>query len=170
MAGLSGPVPLRNDVKAGVSSAAVLLLTTVHHLYGAAIYNTPWRAHIALPAMSAMLFIIGALYVSHRNAATRLGQAACWLAIGVIALIPVAWIGLFEGGYNHAVKDALYFSGVSAAVMRKLFPPPLYEMPDDVFFEITGVLQLPIALLAAFHTYHLWQESRRSGASFGMNS
>jgi hypothetical protein len=161
MAGLSGPAPPRNDVKAGVSSAAVLVLTTVHHLYGAAIYNTPWRAHIAMPAMSAMLFIIGALYVSHRKAATRLGKVARWLAIGVIALIPVAWIGLFEGGYNHVVKDVLYFSGMPLSLMQRLFPPPLYELPDDVFFELTGVLQFFVALLAIHHTLQFVRSQRK---------
>lgn len=30
-----------------LGSIAVLLLTTVHHVYGAYIYDTPWRNHVA---------------------------------------------------------------------------------------------------------------------------
>ncbi|MGQ0812522.1 MAG: hypothetical protein ACT4OO_15040 [Nitrospiraceae bacterium] len=48
------------------------------------------------------------------------------------------------------VKDALYFSGTPLWLMQKLFPPPIYELPDDVFFELTGVLQLFVALWSGY--------------------
>ncbi len=44
---------IRNDVKAGLRFGRGIALTSVHHLYGASIYNTPWRAHIVAPAMQA---------------------------------------------------------------------------------------------------------------------
>ena len=41
------------------------------------------------------------------------------------------------------------------ALMHRLFPPPTYEMPDDDFFEVTGVLQLLAVLPAIYYTYRL---------------
>jgi hypothetical protein len=145
-------------IRVGLSAAAVLVLTAVHHLYGAALYRTPWRAHIVHPAMAAMLFILAALYVASRYASTRAGAIARWLAVGAIVFIPIAWIGFFEGGYNHVVKDLLYFSGASAGLMEVLFPQPIYEMPDDWFFELTGVLQFFLALPLGRYTASLISE------------
>ena len=34
-----------------------------------------------------------------------------------------------------------YFAGASPVVMARLFPPPTFEMPNDAFFEITGIHQ-----------------------------
>jgi hypothetical protein len=41
-------------------------------------------------------------------------------------------------------------------LMHRLFPPPTYEMPDDVFFEVRGVLQLFAALPVIYCTYRLF--------------
>jgi len=144
-----------------------LVLTAVHHLYGAEIYGTPWRAHIVHPAMAALVVILAGLYLSHRYRGTRVGQVSRWIAIGVTVLIPVAWIGLFEGGYNHVVKNILYFAGASAASMKTLFPPPTYEMPDNWVFEITGVLQFVLALVLGKHTRQLASRTRRIALSDG---
>lgn len=152
-------------VRVGIGSAAVLVLTAVHHLYGAAIYRTPWRAHIMHPAMMALLLILGALFVAARYAPTRAGAIARWVAVGVIVLVPIAWIGLFEGGYNHLVKNLLFFAGTPAAVMEWLFPAHLYEMPGDWFFEATGILQFFLALILARHTVSLLDG--RSGSAPG---
>src|SRR5215813_352913 len=67
------------------------------------------------------------------------GKIAFWMFTMTAMLIPVIGIGLFEGGYNHVLKDLLYFSGASDTLMTRLFPPPTYEMPGDAFFEITGI-------------------------------
>ena len=54
----------------------------------------------------------------------------------VTRLIPVLGIGTYEGGYNHGLKDALYFSGATAELMNRLFPAPTYEMPNDSFLRL----------------------------------
>src|SRR5688572_13903588 len=54
-----------------------------------------------------------------------------------------------EGLYNHVIKNLVYFGGASEPLMVRLFPPPVYEMPDDVLFEITGMLQIVPATVAA---------------------
>jgi ubiquinone/menaquinone biosynthesis C-methylase UbiE len=144
-----------------VSSIGVLLLTTIHHVYGAAIYNTPWRNHVAFISLPAAFFIAGALFASGKYPNTTFGRVALWSAITAIVVIPFGAIGLFEGGYNHVIKNALYFSGAPFNLMRRLFPPPAYELPDDLFFELTGVLQFFVALPAGYYAYRLLYPSRK---------
>ena len=67
---------------------------------------------------------------------------------------PIGVIGIFAGGYNHAVKNALYVIGAPSSLMLTLFPPPTYVMPDDVVFELSGVLQF---FLGAWAAYDLWR-------------
>jgi len=125
-----------------------LLLTAVHHAYGAYLYDTPWRLHIVPAALAAAVVIGLSGAVLRRN---REGVADT-VAFGIwcVALIfPFGMIGFVEGGYNHVLKDLLYFEGASSEVMRALFPAPVYEMPNDFFFEFTGVLQLVPAVLGA---------------------
>jgi len=76
------------------------------------------------------------------------------LAALLILLFPVAAIGVYEGGYNHVLKSLVYFiRGEGAA--RALFPPPLYEMPHDHFFEATGIAQFPLSIVTAVLTLPL---------------
>jgi len=140
-----------------LSALAVLLLTDVHHAYGAHVYQTPWRYHVLLLSVPAMLAIVW----SHRRLRRRPHDTVGRLVLGLVTLVvPVLAIGAFEGFYNHLVKDLLYFRGASPALMTRLFPPPRYEMPNDVFFEITGVAQ---AVLGASTAWHLYRFVARRG-------
>ena len=141
---------------------AVLLLTSVHHIYGAYIYDTPWRSHVALVSGLATAAIIGSLLVFRRQPDGIAGNMAFWVFTAVTLVIPVVIIGIFEGGYNHVVKNALYFGGASAAVMCKFFPPPTYELPNDLFFEVTGMLQFFPAMVTGYHLYTLVQKYWRA--------
>jgi hypothetical protein len=141
---------------------AVLVLTTVHHIYGAYVYQTPWRLHVALISGVTAAAIIGSLHVlRHTEDATR--HVAFWAFVGVTLVIPVGGIGLFEGGYNHVLKDTLYFAGASTSLMTRMFPPPAYELPDNAFFEITGLMQVVPASVTGWLLYRLVRS--RSGAS-----
>jgi len=142
---------------------AVLLLTTVHHVYGAYVYHTPWRLHVAFVSGFAATAIVGSLLVLRGHTDDVVRRVAFWTFVGVTLVIPVAAIGLFEGGYNHALKDALYFAGASPSLMTQMFPPPTYELPNDAFFEITGVMQVIPASLTGWFLYRLVRS--RSGAS-----
>ena len=133
------------------SALAVLLLTTVHHVYGAYIYNTPWRNHVAIVSTVTATILLASLHVLRTRTGVVAGKIAFWVFAVVTLVIPVVAIGIFEGAYNHALKNALYFTGASGGLMQKLFPPPTYEMPNDAFFEITGVLQLVPAVLAGWY-------------------
>lgn len=145
------------------SALAVLLLTTVHHVYGAYIYDTPWRHHMAIVAALTAAVLVGSLYVLRRRPGSAAGRIAFWVFAAVTFVIPVAMVGIYEGGYNHAVKDALYFAGASPGLMMRLFPPPTYELPNDAFFEITGVLQLVLAVITGLYLFATVRARRLGG-------
>ena len=134
---------------------AVLLLTSVHHAYGAYAYHTPWRLDAVVLSAFAAAAIISSLVVIQRNADETVREIAFWVFTAVVLVVPVALIGLFEGAYNHALKDAVYFAGASSTLMNRLFPPPTYELPDDVFFEATGVMQAVLGSITAWLLYRL---------------
>lgn len=143
------------------SALGVLLLTCVHHAYGAYIYHTEWRLHVVfVSALAAAAIKISESGVQRRRSASDRGLSF-WVFTSVTMLIPVLTIGLFEGGYNHALKNALYFSGCSMHVMRQLFPAPTYEMPNDAFFEVTGVMQLVAGTVAGSYLYRFFEEQKR---------
>ena len=74
----------------------------------------------------------------------------------------VAWValsGLLHGGYAHAYKDVLYLLDGPPELYYPLNPDEHYP-PDDVFFEVTGVLEVVTACLVALCTYRLVRERR----------
>lgn len=73
-------------------------------------------------------------------------------------MAPFLGFGVFEGVYNHGVKDALYFAHASPDLMLRLFPPPTYEMPNNAFFEITGVLQIVPGIVTGHYLYRFLSE------------
>jgi hypothetical protein len=135
------------------SALSVLLLTSVHHAYGAYVYDTPWRLHVVFVSVIVAALIFGSLLALQRWPTTVAGEIAFWVFAAVTLLFPVAGIGLFEGGYNHTLKDALYFTGASGALMHRMFPPPAYELPNDLLFEVTGVLQLVPGTITGYLLY-----------------
>ena len=71
-------------------------------------------------------------------------------------------IGLFEGGYNHVLKNFIYFLfGENEA--RAVFASQMYEMPTDFLFEATGVAQFPAAVVTARSTLDLARRSFGEG-------
>ncbi len=140
----------RPYLRAGAMAIAVLAMTTIHHVYGAVIYDTPWRLHIVYISAPVAVAIIAALGFGASREGTPAGRIASWLAIAAILAFPVALIGFFEGGYNHLVKNIVYFARGEEAMMA-LMPPSLYEpgtveMPNDVIFEMTGIAQFPLSI------------------------
>ena len=137
-------MPVLRPVLAG--AFALLALTSVHHIYGAQRFGTPWRAHMAHIAgwIAVTMLVCVAVHRFAGSAAMR--GAALWLLLVVIVVLPVGWIGFFEGGYNHVLKDVMYWVGAPGSLLARMFPPPTYEPPVDAWFEITGILQFPLAV------------------------
>jgi hypothetical protein len=61
---------------------------------------------------------------------------------------------------NYLVKDVLFFGGLPAAALDRLFPDSVYELPDDLLFEASGVLQFFLGLYTARALARLWRERR----------
>jgi hypothetical protein len=126
------------------------MLTSVHHVYGAYVYATPWRAHVLLLTVPAMLVILASRRVLLRSPTNGVAR---WVFMLTTLAVPVLGIGAFEGFYSHVVKDVLFLHGVPDELMVRLFPPPAYEMPNDAFFEITGVAQFIPAAATAWYLH-----------------
>lgn len=133
------------------SAYAVLALTSIHHAYGAYVYHTPWRLHVVPVAIITAIVIA----MAHGRSRRSVPSSAAWWVFAIVTLVvPILAIGAFEGFYNHALKNLLYFGGAPHDIMMTLFPPPAYEMPNDAFFEITGVLQTVPAAMSAWYLLH----------------
>jgi hypothetical protein len=148
------------EVRALLAGTTVLVLTTVHHVHGAVLYQTPERYHAVFIAVGAFVLLLGALVSSRRSGASAAGHVAWWTFWGISAAVPVLLFGMVEGLYNHVVKVALYFGGAPASTMETLFPSSIYEMPDDAVFEVTGVLQFPAGLVTAYFLFVLLRRRR----------
>jgi hypothetical protein len=140
---------VEGDWRVALHALAVLLVTSVHHVYGAVVYHTPWRLHAVHVSVAAAVVMLGALALARARLGTTLARVAWWTFVLVTVAIIVIF-GAFEGVYNHLVKDLLYFAGAPIEWLMWLFPPPKYEMPNNLFFEVTGILQILPAVSAAW--------------------
>lgn len=119
---------MRSSRRLLITAVATLILAAAHHIYGGILYATPWRVHGALVA----LVLAGVIaWLHHRR--------AHGLELTLIAIACVLGVGLFEGLYNHVVKNALYLAGAPRGVLLRMFPPPTYEPPGDPVFELSGI-------------------------------
>lgn len=128
-------------------SNAILLLTSIHHIYGAILYQTPERLHILYMSIPLIGFNAYMHYSANERRTIKIIHAILTI------LFPVVLIGVFEGIYNHALKNILFFIGTPKEIMIQMFPPPVYVMPNDFWFEFTGVLQAILVLPALYYCY-----------------
>jgi hypothetical protein len=152
---------LRAAKRATLGTVAICVVTTVHHVYGAYIYNTPWRVHAAVVSGLATALIAVSLWLLRNRSGDAIGAVASWTFLVVTLLVPFLGFGVFEGAYNHALKDVLYCAHVSPGLMTALFPPPTYEMPNDLFFEVTGVMHVVPGFFTGYWLYRFLRERRR---------
>jgi hypothetical protein len=143
--------------KSFIATAAVYALTAFHHYYGSRVYGTPWRAHVVVAGVPALLFCL-LFMVLYQRFGMRVFLGVYLLACFVLFSL---FIGLFEGFYNHLVKDVLFFSGMKEHSWRMLFPSPAYEKPNDLVFEATGILQFFVALVQVYYLRVLWKTAWR---------
>jgi hypothetical protein len=119
--------------------------TLVHHVYGGIIYASSERIVLAV-----VFSVVFAATVWLR----RLARASRWAGYAATGIVAVFWIGLigvYEGGYNHALYVLLSVAEAGPQLTGALYPRPADGVaPDDPFFQATGVLTLVTALLVAF--------------------
>jgi hypothetical protein len=145
---------------AAVSILAPYVLTTIHHIYGGIVDRDLNRLYVPIIAAVPLLVTQGSLYLYKR---TRSGAAlATFSTMAVLGWVIAS--GLLHGGYAHAYKDILFLAGVGKQAAQKLYyplNPNEHYPPDDIFFEVTGVLELVTAYFVAVSTLRLIRDSRK---------
>ncbi len=139
-------------------SIAMMTVTSVHHIYGALIYNTPWRLHILIASFPMIICCV----IWNKLAVKEKFNFLVWFLSALIFIFSICLIGGYEGIYNHLLKNILFFSGVNDSILLKLFPPPTYVMPNDFIFEVTGLLQAVIFFPNAFYFFRWVTRGKRS--------
>ena len=124
--------------KVMIYNIVLMTMTSLHHIYGAWRYDTPWRLHVLMISVPVIL-AVGLLYrFTRKENSSRILYWIFW----ILTLVPsILLIGLFEGVYNHILKNILYFLGAGRSVLDNLYEPGVYELPNDFLFEFTGILQ-----------------------------
>ncbi|PZF72646.1 hypothetical protein [Taibaiella soli] len=138
-------------------TGGLYLLTAFHHYYGSVVYGTPWRAHVVL--LGGMTFLLCLLLAwQYRRSGKKL-----WLYSYLIIAVLMfgTGIGLFEGLYNHVVKNLLYFAGMNRDSWRIMFPAPAYEVPENFLFEASGVLQFVVGIGQIRSVYKTYQSFKK---------
>src|SRR5215208_4968182 len=137
---------------------AAYALTTVHHIYGGLVDNAPDRLLVPVIMAVPSLIALASLYRYRRT-----GSGAALATSSIVAVL--AWVvlsGLLHGGYAHAYKDILFLVDGSPKLYYPLNPDEHYP-PDDIFFEITGVLETVTAYFIALFTYRLIRDRQQRG-------
>jgi hypothetical protein len=139
---------MKNLHKFFVLTIFLMGVTIFHHFYGSIIYPQVFRAYVAYASIGVVLLEY-LIYRKYRNASSARQKIFYYFLFQTLTLfVPIISIGFFEGGYNHFLKNLLFFSHVKASILIQLFPPPSYEMPGNFLFEFTGILQFVIAIYA----------------------
>lgn len=117
------------------SCAAQVVVTTVHHVRGAAIFDTPGRYHSILVALI-LLAVSTVTYILAR-ATTGTRQNVAWWMFWTTTLLGFAVVfGVVEGFITHVVTP----------ILRQGYPS---DEPFDFLFEVTGILQIAPAVITA---------------------
>ena len=129
--------------KVSLYSNALMIVTSIHHVYGAVVYHTPWRLHILMVSIPVIIFTLaGSKFLIKREIPGK--NLLLWFYWSIILIFSIMLIGGYEGVYNHALKNVFFFLGASEAIFDKMFPPSMYVMPNNFLFELTGVMQAVI--------------------------
>jgi hypothetical protein len=93
--------------KVSLYSNTLMIVTSIHHVYGAIVYHTPWRLQVLMVSIPVIIFtLFGSNFLIRREFP---GKNLLLLFYWFITLIfSVILIGGYEGVYNHALK--IFFS------------------------------------------------------------
>jgi hypothetical protein len=149
--------------RAALAMGLAYALTTVHHIYGGLVDAAPIRLRVPIIMAIPTVIAVGSL---HRYRKT--GSRAALITAGTVGSL--AWVvlsGLLHGGYAHAYKDVLFLLNGPSRLYHPLNPSEHYP-PDNLFFEITGVLETATALLVAFSMYRVIQDWLSNNSADGV--
>ena len=139
-----------------VSGVVAGLISSLHHWYGAIAYNTPWRVGVSYWIMGLIFVVYSMLYLYWKHADKFAGKIAMWIFFLFAVIFQTGFI-LFECVYSHILKNIFYFSGMSQSTLERLYPVPAYHLPDNLFFELTGLLQL-VGFMAVWFAYRIFKD------------
>lgn len=142
-----------------VSAVMAGLISSGHHWYGAVIYDTPWRVGVSYWILFIVLIIYSLLYIHWKISEKIVGKIALWGFFFGAVIFQAGFI-LFECVYSHVLKNILYFGGASQSLLNKMYPAPAYHLPDNLLFELTGLLQL-VGFIAVWFAYLVFRDARR---------
>lgn len=126
-----------------------------HHVFGALLYDTPWRLVVSLWIPGFVLLVGAALFIYSRQTGGLVERVAIWVVFLGGAVFQMGFT-LFECVYSHILKNILFFAGVDQTILLRLYPPPAYHLPDNLFFELTGISQV-VGLWAAWLAWHVFR-------------
>jgi len=132
------------------------LISSIHHWYGAIVYDTPWRAGVSYWIMGSVFIVYSLLYIYWKNTDNIFGRVAMRAFLFFAVIFQTGFI-IFECVYSHVLKNIFYFGGVPQSILDKLYPAPAYHLPDNVLFELTGLLQL-VGFVAVWFAYRVFKD------------
>lgn len=134
--------PLIN--RAALAILVAYALTTIHHIFGGVVDRAEDR--LLIPGILAPLVVVAvvSLYLLRRS-----GSTAALVTFGIVTLLWVLLLGLFHGGYTHLYKDIVFLVDGPPSLYYPLNPSEHYP-PDNVFFEVTGVLDVVASAFVAY--------------------
>jgi hypothetical protein len=141
----------------GAAAALVVAsgVTSIHHVYGGLVDGDSHRLLVPVLVAVFLALTFGSL--------TWFKRAGSRIALSVFTILAVSLfvvvLGLLHGGYAHLYKDILFLSNGPAYLYYPLNPNEHYP-PDDVFFEVTGVLDIVTGCVVARSTYQLHKDDR----------
>lgn len=136
---------LKKSKQVLIYSSATMIMTIIHHFYGAYIYKDDFRLHVAIIAIPLIILYLVSYFafrLSQNKFRKRIFNSILIYSSLVFSCMA---IGIYEGGYNHLVKNILYFSGSPISFLNSIYTSN-YQLPDDLFFEVTGLMQFVLGL------------------------
>ncbi|MBT8148170.1 MAG: hypothetical protein KJN90_15025, partial [Gammaproteobacteria bacterium] len=113
------------------------LVSSGHHIYGAIIYETPWRIGVSLWIPGIACLILSMLYLLWKYPGTLVADLAAWIVL-VGGVIFQSGFTMFECVYSHVLKIILFVVDTPQNILELLYPAPAYHLPDNIVFELTG--------------------------------
>ena len=141
-----------------VGVTAETAITILHFAHGARTYDDPGRLHVVAPALAALALVVAATVLFRR----RPGRLTLAAVVLVTAVPFVGVFGLFHGGFGHVLKLAAFVAGGSRQTLARVFGSPDYAFPDDVAFELTGVLGFVASAFVAWQLVRLMRAAHRT--------
>jgi putative ABC transport system permease protein len=161
---MSSNEPVVHDIAPPLRTARLVLLaaavetgvTLLHFVHGARTYDDPGRLHVVLPALGFLALSAALTWLFLR----RPGPATLGALVVSTAAPYIGIFGLFHGGWSHAVKLAAFHAGASRETLERVFGSADFAHPDDLVFEVTGLLGLAAAAVVAALLVRLVREAR----------